>query len=784
MVSLALSGVVGLAAFVPQTHADGFIVVDEAHWRILPPQPPRPPVPPPHWPPPVPRPYIFAPLEVTYHHVKVKIDGQVATTSVDQEFFNPNPARLEGTYLFPIPKGAQIDKFTMDIGGRQAEAELLSADKARKIYEDIVRKAKDPALMEYADRDVFKVRIFPIEPNSKKRVTISYTQVLKADSGLVGYVYPLNTEKFSAKPIKDISVKVELESKQPLKAIYSPSHSVEIKRHGPNRATVGFEATEVKPDTDFALYFAPEKDELGVSLVAHKNSGTDGYFMLLVSPGLEYKNKKIVPKDVAFVLDTSGSMAGKKLEQAKKALLFCVENLNAEDRFEIIRFSTEVEPLFDKLVSASASNRDKANDFIKDLKPIGGTAIDDALKKAIGLRPGGAGQSRPYIIIFLTDGKPTIGTTDEDQIVKNVKKLNGDATRIFCFGIGTDLNTHLLDKITEQTRAVSQYVFPEEDLEVKVSNFFSKIKDPVLADPKLKFTGDVRVTKLYPSPLPDVFHGDQIVIVGRYSGSGDSAVLLEGKVNGTTRKFTYEVTFPRRDDEHEFIPRLWATRRVGYLLDEIRLHGENAELRDEVTELARKYGIVTPYTAYLIVEDEDRRRVPVAMQSLPQLREDRFARREAAQNWGAFKANKGGEQAVAGARYGDALKSAAAPAVAAEQSRSESYRALGLSESIALRGGVAPAATAPSVDSKERLAQFSQQGQFVRGKNFYQNNTQWVDADTQKFQNAKRQRIQFNSKEYFDFAAKERRALPYLALGQNVQFVLDETVYEIYDTSN
>ena len=771
---LALSVLLALAGLfspVPQCRADGFIVVDETHWR-----PPHPV--PPIWPPrpiPPPRPYIFAPLEVTYHHVNVKIDGQVATTSVDQEFYNPNPSRLEGTYLFPVPKGAQIDKFTMDIGGKQVEAELLPADKARRIYEDIVRKAKDPALLEYADRDVFKVRIFPIEPHSRKRITLRYTQLLKSDAGLVSYVYPLNTEKFSAKPIKSVSIKVEIESQQSLKSIYSPSHSVEIKRRGPNRATVGFETNDAKPDTDFALYFAPEKDDLGVNLVAHKTGDRDGYFLLLVSPGMDVDKKKIVPKDVAFVLDTSGSMAGKKLEQARKALQFCVENLNDEDRFEIVRFSTEVEPLFDKLVRANAGNREKTSDFIKDLKPIGGTAIDNALQKALALRDGRADSGRPFVIIFLTDGRPTIGTTDENQIVSNVKRHNEGRTRVFCFGIGTDVNTHLLDKITEETRAISQYVLPEEDLEVKVSNFFSKIKEPVLTNPTLKFTGDVRVTKLYPSPLPDLFRGDQLVLVGRYSGRGDSAVVLEGTVNGTTRKFTYEVNFPRRDDEHEFIPRLWATRRVGYLLDEIRLHGENAELKDEVTELARKYGIVTPYTAYLIVEDEDRRGVPLAMQSLGRLGEDRFARREAADNWRYFRSDQSGDKALAGARSGYALKSAQTPAAAAYEGSVEANRALGVT--------TLPSSTAaPSPDSKVRLVQYSQQGQFVNGRNFFQNTSnQWVDATVQKFQNAKKQRIQFNSTEYFAFAAKNAKALPWLALGQNVQFEMDGTLYEIYE---
>ena len=272
----------------------------------------------------------------------------------------------------------------MEIDGKQVEAELLPAEKARRIYEDIVRKLKDPALLEYAGRDVFKVRIFPIEPNSKKRITLSYTELLKADDGLVSYVLPLNTEKFSAKPIQNVSVKVDLESKRPLKSIYSPSHSVEVKRHGADRATAGYEATDVQPDTDFALYFAPEKDEIGVNLLTHRKSDEDGYFLLLASPGVDVKEKQVVMKDIAFVLDTSGSMAGKKLEQAKKALQFCVENLNDGDRFEIIRFSTEVEPLFDKLVKATEQNRAKADDFIKDLKPIGGTAIDDALAQGAG----------------------------------------------------------------------------------------------------------------------------------------------------------------------------------------------------------------------------------------------------------------------------------------------------------------------------------------------------------------------------------------------------------------
>ena len=708
---------------------------------------------------------------MTYARVNARVTDQIAVTSVDQEFYNPNPQRLEGTFIFPVPKGAQINKFTMEIDGKQVEAELLTADNARRIYEDIVRKMKDPALLEYSGRDLFKVRIFPIEPNSKKRITLSYSQLLKADDGLISYTLPLNTEKYSAKPIKSVSVKLELETKRPLKSIYSPNHSVEIKRDGANRAVVGYEASDVKPDTDLELYYSTEKDELAANLLTYKTGGEDGCFVLLVSPGIDVKEKQVVLKDVAFVLDTSGSTAGKKLEQAKKALQFCVENLNDGDRFEIIRFSTEVEPLFDKFVAASKGNRGKANDFIRELKPIGGTAIDDALHKALALRP--EKSDRPFVVIFLTDGRPTIGTTDEEQIVAGVRKNSGN-TRIFCFGIGTDVNTHLLDQITEETRAFSQYVLPEEDLEVKVSNFFSKIKEPVLANPRLTFTGDLRVTRLYPSPLPDIFKGGQLVVVGRYSGKGDSTVVIEGTVNGAPKKFTYEVKFPGESSDHEFIPRLWATRRVGYLLDEIRLHGENSELRDEVTELARKYGIVTPYTAYLILEDEKQRNVPLSTRSLPRLEEDRAARGLAEEAWRSYGRDRSGGQAVAAARAGLALKSANSPADGLADGKLEVQRSLSY-----LAPSAAPVTGAESASA--RIDQYTRQTRFSGGKNFFQNNNQWMDSLVQKMPGSKKVRIQFNSSEYFELAAKNPQALPWLALGQNVQFVLESTIYEIYE---
>jgi Ca-activated chloride channel homolog len=720
--------------------ADGFIVVERPFL-----------IPPGHFP--------FAPLEVSSHHVDVKIDGQVAVTSIDQEFYNPNDQRLEGIYMFPVPKGAHIDKFSMEIGGKMVDAELLRADTARQIYEDIVRKMRDPALLEYAGRDLFRARIFPIEPRSRKPIKISYTELLRSDAGTVTYSYALSTEKFSARPIKSLSLKVEVKTEQPLASIYSPSHKVEIRRDGPNRAVIGYESKDEKTDTDFQLVYSSEKRDIGLSLITHKSGGEDGYFLLLAAPTVA-KETKPAPKDVVFVVDTSGSMAGAKLQQAKKALQFCVENLNTDDHFEIVRFSTEAESLFGKLTEADSENRKRASNFIADLKPIGGTAIADALQTAFKART--EKSERPFVIIFLTDGLPTVGTRNPDEIVADVKKP-GDA-RIFSFGIGSDVNTQLLDQIAEGTRAFSQYVLENEDLEVKVSNFYTRIKEPVLTNVRLEFGGGVRTSKLYPAQLPDLFKGDQLVLTGRYSGSGEVEAKLTGMANGREQTFTYKVKF--NDSSNDYVARLWATRRVGFLLDEIRIHGETTELRDEATDLARRYGIVTPYTAYLIVEDEDRRRVPTADRSMQSMSADAPARAEVSKAWDGFKEKKDGADAVANARSQNAFKFAEQSGASINYGAAESLRGFTLN---------APSAPAES----DRLTQYTRQSKFVNGRAFFQNGKQWIDANAQNA--TKRQHLQFNSEAYFDLLKQHPEAAPWMALGQNVLLALDDTVYEITD---
>jgi Ca-activated chloride channel family protein len=695
------------------------------------------------------------PLEVLYHHVDVKINGNIAETFIDQEFYNPSNNMLEGYYIFPIPKDAVINKFSMEIDGEMVNAELLDATKARQIYEDIVRQIKDPALLEYTGQGIFKVRIFPIEPRSKKKVTISYREVLNSDNGMYEYVYPLNTEKFSAKPVKSVSVKVELKTNKEIKNIYSPTHSVDVVNKNNHQAVISFEEENTKPGIDFKLYYNTDNDDVGLSLLTYKTGNEDGYLLLTVAPSFIINENQIDDKDITFVLDVSGSMVGDKLKQAKKALLYCVNNLNRGDGFDIIRFSTEAYSLFNKIESANENSIKKAEKFINDLKPVGGTNIEEALNLALKEKKDA---NRTHLIVFITDGKPTIGETADENLLKKIQKLNKNNIRIFTFGIGNEINTHLLDKITEQTKAFRTYISENEDIEVKISSFYDKVQSPVLTNLALSFSGGIKTFQTYPNSLPDLFKGSGVTIFGRYSGSGSSEIKLSGTIKGEQKSFYLKTDFSNDNDEYDFIPPLWASRRIGYLLDQIRLNGEDKELVDEITQLAREHGIVTPYTSYLIMEDEEirirRNELTDHFQTLPPAPE---LKKEAEGDFDAMK-QKSGDRSITVSEEFQGLNGASNYAETKQGSGRMNYK-----------------------DSQGHEMNLTQQVKNIQGRAVYQSGKFWVDSELQNQKAKNQKRIQFNSDAYFKLLKENPETAQFLSLGQNVRFYYDNTFYEIYE---
>ncbi|MBI5052904.1 MAG: VWA domain-containing protein [Chloroflexi bacterium] len=594
LISLFVVLIIALAIPLPAL-ADGIIIIDPpiCQGGLPCPTPPRPcrvaPCPP--FP-------IADQLEIKYHRVTVSIENQVAITKVDQVFYNPNTYEAQGTYIFPIPKDAAVNNFTMYVDGQKISAKILDANEAKRIYQDIVAKRRDPALLEYIGQGAVQASVFPIPPKGERRIQLEYSQVLAADNGLVRYVYPLSTEKYSAKPLDNVSINVSVISKEAVRSVYSPSHAINVNRRDTFRFDAGYEESKVKPDKDFQLYYSVSPSDIGVNLLSYRDpAGGDGFFLLLASPGIDAKTDSVISKDVILVLDQSGSMQGQKISQAKDALTYVLKNLNREDRFNIVAFSTGTQRYANEMQPVSKTG--DASSWVNLIRAEGGTNIDQALLEAMNMVKN---NERPAIVIFLTDGLPTSGVTNANQILNDVKNAAPKNVRLFTFGVGDDVNTVLLDSLAQDIRGTSAYVRPNERIDEIVSSFYAKVSTPVLADLKIDY-GSIVVNDSYPTPLPDLFAGSQLVLVGRYRSGGNTAITLRGTVNGQPREIKFEDATFTPSGGYDFIPRLWATRKIGYLLSQIRLRGENREMVQEIIALSVRYGIVTPYTSYLITED-------------------------------------------------------------------------------------------------------------------------------------------------------------------------------------
>jgi Ca-activated chloride channel family protein len=562
--------------------------------RIMPPPWPPHPIPrPPHPMPPRP---VFLPMETRQHKATIEIRRHVADVLVEATFYNPNPQQIEGIYIFPIGPKAAVSSFDMTVNGRTMEAELLDADKARSIYEGIVRQLKDPALLEYAGQGLLRARVFPIEPRSEVKVRLSYESALDRDGNLTRFVYPL----LSAHPggdlsIGEVAIEVKVQADSSITSLFVPGFQVETKREG-KTASARYSARNFRPERDFEVVFGQAERPVGVDFLTFRK-GDEGYFLMSIAPDSELQTQEVGAKDITFVLDTSGSMMGEKIAQAKSALRFCVQALNAGDRFQIVGFASDLNPMASGFVAADAAGQRQAIDFIEGLRAMGGTAIDSALDFTFQ-QPVEAG--RVNLVVFLTDGLPTVGETDAAAILKRAEKAVGNR-RVFTFGVGYDVNTRLLEGLSARTRGYASYVRPNEDLEVALSSFYGRIAYPVLADLRLETDGVV-LSRMQPQVLPDLFKGAEILVTGRVRDKGLHEMALSGAVGEHRETFRFQADLDG-NMRNSFIPRMWATARVAFLQEQISLHGENRELVDEIRQLGREFGILTPYTSFLVVEE-------------------------------------------------------------------------------------------------------------------------------------------------------------------------------------
>lgn len=558
---------------------------------------------------------------VRYIDVRMNVRDQVASVVVDQQFYNTGNRTIEVEYFLPLPADAAINGMTLVVDGQEMPGVVMKADEARKVYEEIVRVKKDPALLEYCGKGLYRTRAFPLEPGKPAQVIVKYDQVLRRDGGLVEIGYPLDGGKYSSKVAERITLTLDVKSRIAITNVYSPTHELDVKRPDAGSFKAVYEVKSAIPTSDLLVYYKTGDEAIGATLLAYQSDPKeDGYFMIMASPNLSRGtgNNEAMAKDVVFVIDHSGSMSShNKLGQAKEALGFVLQNLNKNDRFNIVAFDDSIEPVFESLVEATSDKVTEAQTIIDALRPAGGTDIHAALQKALEMTRSGkekGDKSRPQYVIFLTDGLPSTGQTNIAKIIQDTTAANKSSARIFALGVGYDVNVALIDKLVQENGGVSDYVKRGEPLEAKASRMYAKIQHPVMTGVKVALQG-VTLQRVYPPEAGDMFEGGQIVMVGRFRADdvrklgedGLTRLEVSGNYGGKQRTFSYPVSLApsRRSITHGYLERLWAVRRIGFLLDEVQLNGKtNQELVDEIVRLATKYAIVTPFTSFLADENK------------------------------------------------------------------------------------------------------------------------------------------------------------------------------------
>lgn len=545
--------------------------------------------------------------------------------------------------LIPLTATADLESATVKINGEPVEVTKLSANEASKRLQSFAQTLKSVTILSHSD--VPLLLIPSVKFDHTIEVTVEYSQTVTKSQGVNFLNVPMSPVRWTGQPLDRLVMGITLKGAQPIRAILSPTHETSIDRTSAKVASIKVRAQHVIDDSDFRLCWVEDADDLGLRLLTHKADDNDeGYFLLLGNPTGRDEDKAI-EKDVTFVLDTSGSMRGEKLEQCRAAIEYCLENLNDGDRFNIITFGSKIDSFRESVVRSTKKNVADAQVFVEDLVSNGRTNINGALQQTATSQRKSA---RPQIAIFLTDGTPTAGELVDEKILENFTTANQAGLRVFVLGVGNEVNAHLLDQLAEVSDGLTEYVAPDEDIDQKIAGLYNRLANPVMTDVDVAF-GDLRTRDVFPRKVPALFRNSQVMLFGRYRDSAEGIVQINGMLGDQKRQYSVKAELAS-DVGCEFIAPLWASRKIGYLLQEIRLHGEEQELIAEVVELSKKYGIVTEYTQSLVMPFGLAGRT-LSSRDVAGLSADAFTR------FGSARATKTGVWAVSQARNDKLLQS-------------------------------------------------------------------------------------------------------------------------------
>lgn len=538
-------------------------------------------------------------------HVRAELTDRVLRYEVTETFVNRGSGLGEADYIFPLPRGAAFQDLKLSINGELVSGETMSAERARAIYEQIVRQQRDPALVEWMGYGMLRARIFPIAPGEEKKVVVRFQMVAEREGDALRVDYFQGRRNLQGSFATEVLRRSETARGSftlvyPVDAAYgnaySPTHSLSTTRRGDRREVrVSGNSSEITLLIPVRRSTAP-----AISVLSYAPRGEDGFALITLSPPAVAS--RVTPRDVTLVLDVSGSMSGVKIQQARAAGRQVLATLNTSDRFRIIDFSTDVRTFRDGFVRATPENVREGSRYLESLDASGSTNISGALDAALE-EEGSSG--RLGLVLFVTDGEPTVGERNPEAIASRVARKRGDR-RIFSFGVGADLNAALVERLAVEGRGTAHFVRPEESVERAVSIVASRLSSPVVTDVRVYVDG-VRLIKRHPTEASDIFAGQDFVMLSRYSGSGGSHIRFEGETAGGPVRWSSRVAFPSVSRANSFIARLWATQRVGYLSAEKRRNGGSREVDDEIRELGERYAIPTEFTSYLVLEPGMRR---------------------------------------------------------------------------------------------------------------------------------------------------------------------------------
>ena len=553
------------------------------------------------------------PCPLKHTNVKAEISGFISRVVVTQQFENPFSERIEAVYTFPLPQNAAVDDMTMVVGDRTIRGKILSREEAQAVYEGAKAQGQTASLLDQERPNIFTQSVANILPGNQVTITISYVETLRYEDGSYEFVFPMvvgpryipgNVPDASRiaptvaadRSGHDISVEVDLDAGLIVDNLEAKTHPVDIERPSPTRARLRLRGGATIPNKDFILRYDVAGKTIQDAVLTHR-SDKGGFFTLMLQPPDRIGADDVTPKELVFVLDTSGSMSGFPIEKAKETMRLALDNLYPDDTFNLITFSGDTRILFDQPVRATKANLRRAQQFLAASVGYGGTEMMSAIKAA--LEPSD-NQSHVRIVCFMTDG--FVG--NDMQIIAEIQKHKN--ARVFAFGIGSSVNRFLLDNMATAGGGDVEYVGLNADGSAAAKRFHQRVRNPLLTDISIDWVG-LQVTDVYPKRIPDVFGAKPVVVTGRYSAPGSGTIKLKGKMGGSDFTREIPVTLPDTMALHDVLAPLWARSRIDDLMSEdymgAQLGRMRPDLKQTITQLAIEFRLMTQFTSFVAVEE-------------------------------------------------------------------------------------------------------------------------------------------------------------------------------------